>query len=320
MLVFLPISFTAPLTNAILGDQASAVIFAMILSLFISLTLIPIIALRLHPPREGGTVRSPRGLARWSEAVMLGLISGYRRALSWLLSGSVRAASAIAGSFLILVLVVQFLMPLIPREIISPPASNRVVVFFRSTEISDRVQIVEEIVPELESRVQEAAGDSVTGSFALVSGRFNILFINFTDADAAAASLGELERVFVSDNNFYFNVSMWDPAQLPLPRTNDLQISVHGEDEARVVLLLEEIRDMVNDSELYGRVFTDPPTGLSNQLSMRARSEIIDGFSGVTTSSLTSMVFEDTPGNISSRVRGGTGDRQRLRRLSRTEP
>jgi hydrophobic/amphiphilic exporter-1 (mainly G- bacteria), HAE1 family len=290
VLVFLPISFTAPLTNAILGDQASAVIFAMILSLFISLTLIPIIALRLHPPKERGSVRSSRGLSRWSEAAMFGMSSAYRKALGWLLSGRVRAASAVLGSFLILVLVVQFLMPLIPREIISPPASNRVVVFFRSTEISDRVQIVEEIVPELERRVQVAAGESVTGSFALVSGRFNILFINFTDAGAAAASLGELERVFVSDNNFYFNVSMWDPAQLPLPRTNDLQISVHGEDEARVVLLLEEIRDMVNDSELYGRVFTDPPTGLSNQLSMGARTEIIDGFGGITTGSLTSMV------------------------------
>ena len=141
----------------------------------------------------------------------------------------------------------------------------------------------------MEDRIDRLAGEIETETFALVSGRFNILFINFVDSDAATALLGDLQREFVSDNQFYYNVSMWDPAQLPLPRTNDLQISLSGPDEAQLVLLLEEIRDLVNESDLYARVFTDPPTGLSNQIAMRIRPEVLDGFSALTEAELTTL-------------------------------
>ncbi len=310
ILVFLPISFTAPLTNAILGDQASTVIFALVFALFISLTLIPLVAYRVHPLKTGSEMVKPRGLTRLSLSFMNGLIRSYSSALRVLIRTRVRAVLVVLFSFSCLVLVVITLLPRIPREILSPPVSSRIVVFFRSTEITDRVELVEDVVPELDRRIHEAGGDSVRETFALVSGRFNIMFVDLTDAGFAEEVLGLLEKALVSDNSFYFNVDMWDPAQLPLPRTNDLQISVHGSDEKVIVQLLERIRDLVNDSDLYGRVFTDPPTGLSNHLAITARSEVIQGFSGLSTSQLTTLLgrilrgttsleFEDDQDSIS---------------------
>ncbi|ORC31147.1 hypothetical protein B4O97_17185 [Marispirochaeta aestuarii] len=289
VLVFLPISFTAPLTNAILGDQASTVIFALAFALLISLSLIPLVAFRLHPLKLSGNTEKPRGLTRFSLAFMHGLTRGYRGLLSFLIKTRVRAGGLIAGSFVLLALSVSLLLPLIPKEIISSPLSNRIIVFFRSMETEDRVEIVENIVPRLESMVHESLGDAVDRTFAQVSGRFNILFIDLVSSGHAEESLAALQRVFVSDNRFYYNVNMWDPAQLPLPRTNDLQLSVHGPEEAVKVNLLEEIRDLVNQSELYGRVFTDPATGVSNQLSLRLRREIIEGFGNLTESSLNTL-------------------------------
>ena len=289
ILVFLPISFTAPLTNAILGDQASTVIFALIFALLISLTLIPLVAYRVHPLKLTAVPAKPRGLTRFSLAFMNGLISFYSRTLRLFIHTKIRAVMVVLFSFACLVLVVLTLMPLIPREILSPPVSSRIVVFFRSTEITDRIELAEEVVPGLDLRVREAGGDAVKDTFALVSGRFNILFVDLYSSKEAEDVLGRLERVLVSDNSFYFNVDMWDPAQLPLPRTNDLQISVHGSDDAVIVQLLERIRDLVNDSDLYGRVFTDPPTGFSNNLVMTARPEVIEGFTGLSTASLTTL-------------------------------
>ena len=70
----------------------------------------------------------------------------------------------------------------------------------------------------------------------------------------------------------------------------DLQISINGDDEAKLVSLLEEARDLVNESGLYGWTFTEPSTNLSDQLVITSRSEIIDGFSQFSENSLLNNV------------------------------
>ncbi len=290
ILVFLPISFTAPLTNAILGDQASTVIFALVFAVVVALTLIPLIALPLYRKKQPGEQSRARGYAALSARAMAGLTGAYRGSLRFLLKKRRRSAFLIVSAFALLAVSVVAVLPEIPREIISPPLSDRIIIFFRSGVFTDRVRIVEEIVPELEERVFEAGGDAILETYALVSGRFNILFVNLDGTSEADRVLGDLQQAFVSDNTFSYNVSMWDPAQLPLPRTNDLQISVRGEDEREVVLLLEELRDLVNESGLYGRVQTDPPTGLSDELRMAVRTEVVNGFPEFTTDELVNKV------------------------------
>lgn len=290
ILVFLPISFTAPLANAILGDQASAVIFALVFALLVALTLIPVLALGFYRPKQHEGEKSPRGLARASARVMGSFVGAYERALRFWLFKKRRSVLLVVASFLLLGLVLWQVFPLIPKEIISPPSSDRIVIFFRSNQITDRVEIVENVVPEMERRVTEVAGNDVLETYALVSGRFNILFVNLRSTEVADEVLGRLQRTFVSDNTFYYNASMWDPAQLPLPRTSDLQLSVRGEDEAEVVLILERVRDLVNESDLYGRVFTDPPTGFNDELALSVRREVLEGFPDLTETSLVATV------------------------------
>ena len=290
ILVFLPISFTAPLANAILGDQASAVIFALVFALIVALVLLPLVALGVYRPKQEATDRGPGRFARLSAAAMRRLTDGYRRVLHRAIQTRGRAAVVIGGAFLLMAVTVTQLLPLIPREIISPPSSDRIVVFFRSSEVTDRVEIVENVVPRMEQQIRERAAGDVVETYALVSGRFNIMFVNLRSSEVASQVLGDLQQVFVSDNSFYYNVAMWDPAELPLPRTNDLQLSIRGEDEMRIVVLLEELRDLVNDSELYGRVFTDPPTGLSDELAITLRREVVEGFPEFTADSLVATV------------------------------
>jgi HAE1 family hydrophobic/amphiphilic exporter-1 len=297
ILVFLPVSFTAPLANAILGDQASAVIFALTFALFVALTLIPVIALGVYRPKPKGGKGAPRGFAGLSARAMSTLARGYTRILRFVLLRRRRSAGVVLLAFGVLTFAVLEVLPLIPKEIISPPSSDRLVVFFRSAEVTDRVEIVEKVVPRLEQTVRNRVGEEVEQTYALVSGRFNILFVNLKSSDMAAEVLGKLEQAFVSDSSFYYNVSMWDPAELPLPRTSDLQLSIRGPEETQAVLILEELRDLVNQTDLYGWVYTDPPTGLSSELALTARREVVEGFPGLTTDSLLAMV---------RRILGGT--------------
>lgn len=290
ILVFLPISFTAPLANAILGDQASAVIFALVFALFVALTLLPAVALGIYRPKRAGEARASRGFAGISARAMAALARLYERSLRAVLLKRRRSAALVLAAFALLAIMIIEVLPLVPREIISPPSSDRIVIFFRSSEVTDRVEIVEEVVPRMEREVRAASGEEVEEVYALVSGRFNIMFVNVVSAEVAERVVGELQRTFVSGSRFYYNVSMWDPAELPLPRTTDLQLAVRGPDEIESVRLLEQLRELVNETDLYGRVFTDPPTGFSEELGMRVRREVVDGFPGLSAGSLVATV------------------------------
>jgi HAE1 family hydrophobic/amphiphilic exporter-1 len=288
VLVFLPITFTAPLTNAILGDQSRTVVFALLIALVVALTLIPLLAFQFyaisrkrHPGLSAGTgsgaVDRLRGLQRFS-VPMVGFFKNlYKTALAALLRRRWASLLFMVFSFALLVFSVLKVLPLIPREIIAAPLSDRIVLFFRSSELSDRTQIIEEVIPVLNERIKRVVGEKLVSSYADVSGHFNLYYINLTSSSVATEVLADLQKEFVSDNEWYYNVMMWDPAQLPLPRTMDLQISVHGDDAAQAVTILERMRDLVNESDLYGRVFTDPSTNFSDELTLTAREGVLEG-------------------------------------------
>ena len=303
VLVFLPILFTAPLANAILGDQAKTVIFALLISMIVALTLIPLLASLVYKRKTGRAGAKagvpPRGLPRLSVPVMGFLVNLYKT----MLRGLIRRKWAIVGfmlfSFGLLAFSIIRILPLIPREIISPPSSDRLVMYFRSPSINDPDRIVQEVIPDIEARIKDQVGQYVEGTYADVYGRFNRYFINLTSTEHAEEVLGELQKIFVNDNVWYYNVMMWDPAQLPLPRTMDLQISVQGDEPVEIITLLERIRDLVNETEIYSRVFTDPPTNLSDEIAMRSRVEVIDGFGEFSERSLIKMVRKILSGTAS---------------------
>jgi HAE1 family hydrophobic/amphiphilic exporter-1 len=297
VLVFLPISFTAPLTNAILGDQSRTVVFALLIAMVAALTLIPLIAFLFYSTnrkrdRDADPAASSEvhGLQRLSTAMVDFFKNLYKTVLSALIRRKWASLLFMLFSFGLLAFSVVKVLPLIPKEIISAPLSDRVVIFFGSSGLTDRNQIIEEVIPKLDERIKEIAGDDVGSTYADVMGRFNRYFVNLTSSSVANQVVADLQKEFVSDNEWYYNVMMWDPAQLPLPRTMDLQISVHGDDPAEAVTLLERIRDLVNETEVYGWAFTDPSTNFSDELTLTAREEVLEGFPEFNERGLLSLV------------------------------
>ena len=78
-------------------------------------------------------------------------------------------------SFGLLAFSILKVLPLIPREIISPPSSDRIVMFFRSPLINDPEIIVQEIIPRIvirvDVRVDKARSDEFSsGIYGFVHG------------------------------------------------------------------------------------------------------------------------------------------------------
>lgn len=292
VLVFLPISFTAPLTNAILGEQSLVVVFALLLSLLVALTLVPLVAYLVYR-RHIADERSPAMLAytkNLSTRAVAVLERRYVALLRRLVAHPSRAVVLLLATVVLLTGVVGTLLPRIPREVLSPPASDRVIVFFRSAGEVESREIVEEKFPEMTAIVQQELGPYVTGIYGEVRGRFNRFFVALRSPADADHVTGRLQEIFVSDNEWYYNVISWDPAQLPLPRTRDLQISVEGPDETGVVALLERARDLVLESDRYVWVTTVPSTSYTDELILHPREEVITGTAGYSRAQLLSIL------------------------------
>jgi HAE1 family hydrophobic/amphiphilic exporter-1 len=303
ILVFLPLSFTAPLTNAILGDQAKVVIFTLGFSLVVALVLVPVLVFMIYRKHDLRARLSDADKARRnpSEILLHHLERLYSRSLTTVVTHKAVALSLLGSLAVVLAVATFALLPRIPKEIISSPQSDRLIVFIQATNDLTSQEIVEGKLPEMTRIIRDNLSAQVTRTYAEVRGRMNRLFLVLKSTKDVAFVTAELQRLFPSDNDWYFNVMNWDPAALPLPRTNDLRIDFYGPDASVLIPLVERARDLVTETGNYARVSTTPATSYADELELKPRSETIDRVSGLTESSLLTLM---------RRILGGTQSRR----------
>jgi len=321
VLVFLPLSFTAPLANAILGDQARTIVFSLLCSLFVSLSLVPVVAFFLFRGKGAQNVDhlSARGLAKVSEPIVGAVVTAYQGLLRRLIYKRGVAAGFLVVTLAAMALSVAVFLPRIPKEIMSKPQSDRVVVFFRHSEYDGSVDVIEKLMPGLRVRIAESLAGMEYRSYANVMGRFNQVLLDFEDPALVDEAIALLEREFVSEGFWYFNIQSWDPAALPLPQVYALQLSVYGPDAARKVAILDDMQRILNDSRLYGRVFARPSPAMVNELELVPREETLRGFTGLTAASLTALARRALGGTAATTVTDGTYEVEALAEYPETE-
>lgn len=292
VLVFLPISFTSPLTNAILGDQARTVVFTLLCSMAVALTLVPLVAWLIFRRKTGTDPAHRRATTlETASAALMGRISGqYRRILGRLIASRFRAVLFLALSFGALVAAVLLVLPGIPREIMSVPQSRRVVVFFRHEQYRETAEIVEELLPQLNERIEKTLGSMVSQRFASIRGRFSQIFIDLKDDSLTPRALELLQAEFTTQGDWYFNILSWDPAALPLPMTNDLQVAVYGPDSEVKTQLLARMQSILQEARIYRRSYTRPSTSITNEVTLESRPLTMENFGTWTESSLLGLV------------------------------
>lgn len=307
VLVFLPISFTAPLTNAILGDQARTVVFCLLVSLIVSLTVVPLISFYLF--RKQNSLRKKSGVLQIHiDNVDKRLVGSYKRALQWLVQKKIRALIFLLLSFSTLVISVLLILPRIPKEIISTPTSDRIVFFFRNSNVSDPEELMKDILPDMNERIIDILGDRLVQKYTNLSGRFNQTFLDLRSSEDTEEAINLLQQEFVSEGDWYYNVLAWDPAALPLPMSFDFQLSLYGPDPEIKVDLLISIQELLNQEEYFRRTFSRPSSSIIEQLNLKPRKETIDKLSPWNESSLSSLIRRILAGTTSITLSDGIED------------
>jgi len=306
--VFLPLTFTAPLAAAILGDQAKTVVFSLLVSLLVSLSFVPVAAYLLFGTGKRAALSEPRGYAKIADAAMDRLVEAYRRALRAVIRTRPRAATFLTLAFAALVVSVGLLLPRVPKEMLPTPSSDRVVVFFRHGDYTTAPEVIERLMPELRERIAGAMDPIAYKDFASVSGRMNQIFVDLESTEYTDEAIVRLEAEFESEGQWYFSIASWDPAALPLPQTNDLRLSVHGPDPTVKVALLDEMQRALNDSRLYGRTYARPSPALTREVALETRPGAFDGFPGLGEASMATLVRRSLAGSAGLSLSDGSSE------------
>jgi HAE1 family hydrophobic/amphiphilic exporter-1 len=160
LVIFLPLVFVRGVSGILFQELAYVIIFALVCSLMVSLSLVPMLASNLlKKPEE---LRNNR--ARWiahltdtSSALFIKLENGYRDLIRWVLDHRLKTifmASAVLGASLLL-------LPMIGTEFL-PPSDEGEVRVTGEMEVGTRLELVDEQTRKMEEIVFKAVPEAVS--------------------------------------------------------------------------------------------------------------------------------------------------------------
>jgi HAE1 family hydrophobic/amphiphilic exporter-1 len=180
LVIFLPLIFVRGVSGILFKELAYVIVFALLCSLMVSLSLVPMLASRLiRKPDESGTGRASwiEGLSRATGAFFTRLNNRYGELLRWVLHHrllTVFIAASILGASLLL-------LPFIGTEFL-PPSDEGEVRVTGEMEIGTRLELVDRQTRKMEEIVYASVPEMIS----------SVVSVGATGWRADAASQGEI--------------------------------------------------------------------------------------------------------------------------------
>jgi HAE1 family hydrophobic/amphiphilic exporter-1 len=157
--VFIPLLFLSGTASIMFGQLSIVVIFSLAMSLFVAVTIVPVLCSRwLHTPEEEATATGPMArFFRVSERFLEGMDERYRRAIHLALNHRPTVLMAAAAlTFLAVVLYPRIGVELLPQTDEGEVSVNA------ELGVGTRVELTEAAMLQLEDRVRELVPEAVT--------------------------------------------------------------------------------------------------------------------------------------------------------------
>lgn len=271
LVVFLPLTFTSALSYAILGDLAKAVVFSHGLSAVVALILVPTV--RYHLMGKG-TQSVDQGHQESYFEPFLGRLDGaYSKALGFFIDRPLLKWPIYGGLAATLALLVAFVLPSLPREVIGTPDSDMIFLSL-STRGNTLIKQMEAQSDEVERDLLNEFGDKIAYTFTQISGANRAwILAKLRDKSTMEGTWKAIEKRFTDTAVLRFGVEPWNPSELPIPNPPDLRIAVRGGDvNARRDVTLE-LTDLFEGAHVYDRVYAEPGVERSKGITLKANPE-----------------------------------------------
>jgi HAE1 family hydrophobic/amphiphilic exporter-1 len=268
VVVFAPLIFTRGLSSAILGDLAKAVVFSHGLSAIVALILVPTVRLQMMKSESHFHAASPL------EKYFVRLENAYARGLDAFLRTAKWRKSLYVGLALLLLLLIKFVIPSLPKEIIGNPDTDTVV-FYQNTQGNTLVRQMETQSEEVEAKLLQILDGKVLYTFTQIQNpnRCSIMLRlkNKKDMDQVIKTL---EAKFTNSPTVFYDVRPFNPSELPLPNPDNLNVIVRAKDAETMANVSQDVLTTLQEKEIYHSLRSDPSTDHEDEISFRPRLEL----------------------------------------------
>lgn len=268
VVVFLPLIFTQGLSSALLGDLAKAVVFSHSLSAVVALILVPTVRLQMMKTETHFHPHSPL------ENQFRFLENAYTNTLSKFLSSTKTQLVSLGGLFILLLLLITFLLPQIPKEVIGKPVTDWMIILVRNNQNS-MIRQMESHTEEIETQVMDLLKDDLNYTFTQInSPNASHIMVRLKNKKRVPAVKKILEDNLTDTPTTRFIVIEWNPSELPLPDMNALEISIGGSDEAEIQTVTEKIKTLIQEKEFFPRLYSEPDLAHRENILLKPKTEI----------------------------------------------
>ncbi len=256
LVVFLPLSFTSALSNAILGDLAKTVVFSHGFSAFVALILVPTVRLQLM-----GKEKNPKPIRSPIEKQLKAIENFYAKTLNAFIH-SFRAKVVTCISLVAaLALLLTFVLPRVPKEIIGTPDTDWIILGVNASG-NTMVKQMESLAAKNEVKLLDQFSDKISYTFTQIRGanRASIMARLKDKGDMMEVWKG-LQKSFENTPFTRFWVVPWNPAELPIPDPPHLRVVVRGGSVNDRSETTTEIKRLIEADQIFPRVWSEPNTG-----------------------------------------------------------
>lgn len=271
IVVFAPLAFTHGLTNGILGDLAKAVVFSHSASLFIALILVPTIRTHLSDTVTKSSIKSP------IEKILIKLEDLYARALRGFIASNVYKTITLLVFTSLFLLCAFVFFPNIKKELIGTPNSDWLIISMNSSKINN-ISEMSDYESEIKDKLLTNFPTEFHYTFEQVRKRSAYIMARVKVKKDSEKLQDKIKELFPNTPDNYFWIGQWNPSSMPLPREDDMHISIKNGSLKDRHIITSYLRRELKDSDLYERVGSIVDGKTNYHLKLTPKQNIINNF------------------------------------------
>ena len=259
IIVFLPLSFTAPLANALLGDLARVMVCVLVISLGVTLYIVPpifvLFSSRTFEPKQKGFYKISFQTVLFFEW----LKKVYLKSLQYFLKREKTVFSLIFFVALLFFFSIYILQFHVKRELLAEPQSDKI---WLHTNWSDGQKNLEErelfLKEHVEPILEKEFSSEIKGYYSQISKRSAHTLLTLKKKEMLKEVKEKLEKIFKHTPVTNYYIEVWTPVAFTIPKEPLFKMRVSKNNAEDNFKLLENITDFLYKNEEIAKVDVHP--------------------------------------------------------------
>ena len=274
IIVFAPLTFTAPLANAILGDLAKVIVCVLSISVVVTMLVVPPLMMIL---RSGGQKKSKGiySVAIWFQRIVDFGEYLYLETLRFVLGRKIAVAGFCLSATCLLLGAFWLVSEQVKREILATPDTDKVWLSISLPNQEYEIEEVDQMLSPIEESVRDEFGGEIKNFVSIVHKEGANILCNLKDKKLVKEFKKKLEQRFVSTPKIHYFVAPWNPTSLEIPSPPLMEIRIAGKDGEAKRDTLEAIETIARGMQEIGEVRSHPRNFTTNDYEIVYRDEKI---------------------------------------------